>query len=203
MTTTDEPRIYVASLSDYNAGVLHGVWIDCDGLDADDIHEAVSEMLASSPTAASEGSTAEEWAIHDYEGFGSIRLSEYESFERVATIAVALTSAVDAGAMATWLDMADGNTPEDFADHFRGHWDSFKEYVTEDEIGDMFLGLSELKRLARDTYDTRARRGYEDMMDRLTNYIDWDAVARDLESDYTIVECGSPVWGVWIFEDEV
>lgn len=39
------PRIYVASLSDYNAGHLHGRWIDLDGLDASD-DDAVMEDIA-------------------------------------------------------------------------------------------------------------------------------------------------------------
>lgn len=30
MPNSDGPRIYVASLSDYNAGTLHGKWIDAD-----------------------------------------------------------------------------------------------------------------------------------------------------------------------------
>lgn len=205
MTTAqpESPRIYVASLSDYNAGILHGVWIDVEGMDADEIQEEVNEMLASSPTAALEGSVAEEWAIHDHEGFGSLRLSEWETFERVATIGNAIADADDPGAMAAWLDMTDGNEPEDFGDHFRGHWDSFKEYVTEDEIGDLFLGISELTALARNEDKMQVRSGYENMVDRLNGYIDWDAVANDLEADYTVIQCGAPIYGVWIFEDEV
>ena len=53
-TTTDSNtfRIYVASLSDYNAGILHGTWIDFDQLtDLDDLRAAIATMLATSPTA--------------------------------------------------------------------------------------------------------------------------------------------------------
>jgi len=78
---SEEIRIYVACLAAYNNGKLHGVWIDAC-LDADEIQEQVSEMLASSPEP-----DAEEWAIHDYEGFGSYSLSEYESFEAVSELA--------------------------------------------------------------------------------------------------------------------
>ena len=42
-------------------------------------------MLAASPEPG-----AEEWAIHDYEGFGEMRLSEWESFERVSAIAAGI-----------------------------------------------------------------------------------------------------------------
>jgi len=57
--TAQEYRIYVASLSDYNAGRLHGAWIDATQ-DADEIEAEVQEMLAASPEPI-----AEEWAIHD------------------------------------------------------------------------------------------------------------------------------------------
>ena len=63
------PKIYAASLSDYNAGVLHGAWIRADQ-DEDKIEEAITAMLERSSQPG-----AEEWAIHDYEGFGSIQLS--------------------------------------------------------------------------------------------------------------------------------
>ncbi len=77
--TEDIPRVYVASLSDYNAGVLHGRWIDADQ-DADAIHADIAQMLAESPTDKS----AEEWAIHDYEGFHGITISEFEDIDTVA-----------------------------------------------------------------------------------------------------------------------
>ena len=84
-------RIYVASLMDYNAGILHGVWIDAT-LDPDEIYEQVKTMLAASPEAACDfskkwGLKAEEWAIHDYEGFGELTVHEYEQFDWVSGIA--------------------------------------------------------------------------------------------------------------------
>ncbi len=74
-------RIYVACLASYNADILDGCWIDADQ-DADAIQAEVQTMLAGSPVP-----DAEEWAIHDYEGFGGVRLSESESFETVGQIA--------------------------------------------------------------------------------------------------------------------
>ena len=56
-------RIYVAGLAAYNAGHLHGVWIDAT-LELDDIQGQVDAMLAASPVE-----DAEEYAIHDFEGF--------------------------------------------------------------------------------------------------------------------------------------
>ncbi len=80
------PRIYVASLTDYNAGLLHGRWIYAD-LSTETLHEATQEMLAESPTAEQYGEQAEEWAIHDHEGFYSLRIGEYQSFAEISRIA--------------------------------------------------------------------------------------------------------------------
>lgn len=76
-----EPRIYVACLAAYNEGQLHGCWIDADQSE-ESLYEAVQAMLAESPVAG-----AEEWAIHDYEGFGGYSLSEYTGLDQVADIA--------------------------------------------------------------------------------------------------------------------
>jgi antirestriction protein len=75
------PRVYVACLASYNAGCLHGAWVNVDG-DADDLMSHVQAMLSASPEP-----DAEEWAIHDFEGFGSVHLDEYASLERVAAMA--------------------------------------------------------------------------------------------------------------------
>lgn len=69
---SEDIRIYVACLAAYNNGYLHGVWIDATQ-ELADIQEQVSTMLASSPVE-----DAEEYAIHDYEGFESVRLSEWD-----------------------------------------------------------------------------------------------------------------------------
>ncbi|MGZ4518832.1 MAG: antirestriction protein ArdA [Mycobacteriaceae bacterium] len=77
------PSIYVASLSDYNAGRLHGHWIDCDGLDAEDIAYDIDRMLALSPEAqrcqwCGEGAYVVEsgpfkgWAVHTETSCGRV-----------------------------------------------------------------------------------------------------------------------------------
>ena len=76
-----EIRIYVACLAAYNGGRLHGVWIDATD-ELDDIQEQVNTMLKESPEP-----DAEEWAIHDYEGFGGYSVSEYSGFEELHNVA--------------------------------------------------------------------------------------------------------------------
>lgn len=76
-----EIRIYVACLAAYNNGILHGEWIDATQ-DMYDIQEQVNAILNASPI---EG--AEEYAIHDYEGFDDYSLSEHEGLQRVVELA--------------------------------------------------------------------------------------------------------------------
>ena len=77
----DTPRIYVACLAAYNSGYLHGIWCDATQ-DEDGIYKDIYDMLAESPVDG-----AEEWAIHDYSGFGDARLDEYESIPHVVKLA--------------------------------------------------------------------------------------------------------------------
>lgn len=117
------PDIYVASLSDYVADILHGVHIDA-ALDVEDIHAEIQRMLANSPTARSEGSTAEEWAIHDYNGFGDLNLSEHEPLEIVHAMAEAIE---DYGpAFVAWAEYCGDHAHalESFGDARMGEYDS-------------------------------------------------------------------------------
>ena len=90
-------EIYVASLSDYNAGVLHGKWFNLDNYtDAEDLeNDIVKHVLETSPTAKEEGCPAEEWAIHDYSDAVS-GLGEYENLEDLIELNDALLEHGDA-----------------------------------------------------------------------------------------------------------
>ena len=46
--TVDTPRIYVADLAAYNAGYLHGIWIDATQ-EIENIWQQIRTMLAASP----------------------------------------------------------------------------------------------------------------------------------------------------------
>lgn len=81
-TGGNTPRIYAACLAAYNSGRLHGRWIDAIQ-DPEDIQAEISEMLAASPIP-----DAEEWAIHDYEGFEGARLEEYSGIEKAHALAL-------------------------------------------------------------------------------------------------------------------
>lgn len=78
---TTEPRIYVACLAAYNNGCLHGKWIGLDQ-DLEAVWAEINAMLKSSPIP-----DAEEYAIHDYEGFEGYNISEYEGIEKAHKLA--------------------------------------------------------------------------------------------------------------------
>lgn len=124
--TTSTPRIYVASLSDYNAGILHGAWIDAT---ADDLAEQVEAMLGNSPTARRDGCPAEEYAIHDHDGFCGLRVGEYDSLDSVAALAAALADAGEAEALAAFVDA--GHDLDEFEDAYWGRWSSVEEYAAD------------------------------------------------------------------------
>ena len=77
------PRIYVASLSDYNAGRLHGAWLEAT--DFQRVRGAVAAMLKASPVGR-----AEEYAIHDFEGFSRYLPSESADLGLVCAIGAAI-----------------------------------------------------------------------------------------------------------------
>lgn len=137
-TTHTSPRIYVACLASYNAGHLFGRWIDA-GQTAEEIAGEVSRLLADSPVP-----NAEEWAIHDYEGFEGYNLSEYTSFEVVAALAAAIEEHGEAFPLYaehvgdrfnTAADVED--TVQGFEEAYCGEWRSEEEYAYNlvDELG--------------------------------------------------------------------
>jgi antirestriction protein len=103
----ETPRIYAACLCAYNNSRLHGEWIDCDR-DSDEIMADIKAMLSRSlrddfrrsPMAKVE--VCEEWAIHDYEGFHGISISEHESIDLIVELAQQLEEHGEA--MAAYLE---------------------------------------------------------------------------------------------------
>lgn len=216
-TATAERRIYVACLASYNAGILHGRWIDADQT-AEEITEEVERMLEDSPEpnivvrigvcqacdkrfrmqvrdpdaeAALEcpecGSddvqscrrgdltrSAEEWAIHDHEGFEGLNVGEWESFEKIAEWAELLEK--HGPAYAAYA----GNVGEEYADAagfveaYQGEYKSERAYA--EEYADAV--------------------GLVDESSPMGMYFDWDSFASDLfmDSCYSITAPGGMVY---------
>ncbi len=156
----DKPQIYVACLASYNNGILHGEWIDASQSE-NDIMADIQAMLENSPIE-----DAEEFAIHDYEGFGSLSFSEYES---IATIVPYSEFIVEHGELGQAL---------------------LGEYVLEDAetmISDCYHGFYDSEvdfawHIFEECYSNA-------IPDNLMCYFDCEAFARDLFiNDYCSVE---------------
>jgi len=176
------PSIYVASLADYNNGRLHGKWIDA-AREPWEIQADIKDILDSSREP-----NAEEWAIHDYEQFGSWKAGEYDSIERISEIAKNI--AEHGYAYAAWADVFDGAETsfdiDSFQEAYLGHYDSTTDYV---------------EHMADDL-------GYEEELDKLSEHlrpyvqIDYAALAHDIELSGEIATVQDPNGGVWIFRTD-
>lgn len=120
----DRPLIYVASLSDYVDGRLHGVWLDA-ARDDDEVAADVAGMLAASPRPEA----AEEYAIHDHEGFGAWQPGEYEALDAVTAVARAIVEHGEA--ISHWIDYAGEPGPaiDSFTEAYLGCWASLHSYA--------------------------------------------------------------------------
>lgn len=157
-----EIRIYVACLATYNNGWLHGRWIDAtQGKEA--IQTEIADILEASPI-----SDAEEWAIHDYEGFEGAPLSEYQGIESVAEPADFIA---EHGALGGKL-----------IEYFGGDLGEARTAIEERYFG-------EYARLA--DFAEESTENAHDVPEALRPYIDYEAMARDWAiSDLLVIETG-------------
>ena len=147
-----KPMIYFACLTAYNAGHVHGQWLDAARKPVE-IQDDIRSILASSPVASSE-----DYAIHDYEGFGAIRIHENYSIPEVSGLALLIE---EHGEAFTAYASHVGNeyaTELSFQDAYHGHWESERAYA---------------EHLFDEIY------AYE-VPENLRFYIDYEAFTRDL-----------------------
>ncbi|KZE34497.1 antirestriction protein ArdA [Chelatococcus daeguensis] len=129
----NNPRIYVACLAAYNNGYLHGAWIDAD-------------------------QDADEYAIHDYEGFEGVTIEEYASIDSVARMGafIAERGALGAGLLEQFVGDID-QAESALQDCYHGQFASLADYM-EELIAESIT-----------------------IPEALRYYVDWDAMARDAE----------------------
>lgn len=158
-------KAYFASLSDYNGGILHGAWIDLENKTEEDIQDEINAMLAESPYAKQYGEKAEEYAIHDYEDMPRA-FGEYASLSDLMEY-VELAS-----------DKYEGETFQAAFDYYGNIKDAQGATADCVAVCDSF----------RDYADNLADELLHDAPESLKRYFDYEAFARDLEHDYTVVE---------------
>jgi antirestriction protein len=169
--------IYIASLSDYNSGRLVGEWVEIDAnTTADDLYEAAAAVLAAGEPGA------EEFAVHDTDGFPAGLLGEYDSLERYAAYG-AFLAGDNADERFAFVDN-DGSYDVDslesaFIDSYIGTYNDIEDYATErlDALGafDALLALD------------------------LDGYLDVSSYARDLELTGSVSALRLPDYSVALF----
>lgn len=177
-------KLYFACIASYNSGRLHGAWVDASS-DVDEMKEAIDAMLRASPCpnvmvedpeTGEDVPSAEEWAVHDYDGFPN--MGEYPSLEDVAAF-VELTEDydhIDADDLAKIIEdfSTIDEASEALRDDYCGIFDSFRDYA--DEAAEEMLS-------ARDIKDDNP----------LARYFDYESFARDLAMDMRTVDVPSGV----------
>ncbi len=155
-------RIYVACLAAYNNGYLHGKWINADQ-DEEAIWSKITAMLKASPIP-----NAEEWAIHDYEGFEGARISEYSSIGGVVKLANFIAEHGELGGKLLVHFGDDLDNAESALDNYAGEYQSLADFAA--ELTEQSVQIPET----------------------LVNYIDYQSMARDMElsGDVFTVELG-------------
>ena len=165
-------QIYIACLASYNNGHLHGAWIDVSS-DVDEMREGVAAVLASSPVPG-----AEEWAVHDYDGFPD--MGEYPGLDAIAATAELYELAAEHGIeaddfraiAANWHGRRDDIVRA--LDNFAGIFDRLRDFA--DELAD----------------DTLAARGIK-TGDFAQRHFDYESHAHEIEIEYDVVSCPSGV----------
>jgi len=149
---TNEIKIYVACLASYNNAILHGRWVDATQ-DMDDIWNDVNQMLKDSPE-----DNAEEFAIHDYEGFGNYQVSEYEGLESANQVALFIEE--------------HGDIAGDLLAHFGDDIDDATKAIEEGYSG-CYSSLAD--------YAEELTESTGDIPQHLQFYIDYERMGRDME----------------------
>lgn len=150
---SEDIRIYVADLAAYNNGFLHGVWVDATE-ELDSIWNQINKMLKDSPIEEE----AEEYAIHDFEGFGSYSVSEWSGIEELHNVALFLEEFPEIGS--------------DVLAHIGDDLEEARKVIEENYSG-CYTSLAD--------YAEELTEGTCDIPKHLEFYIDYEKMGRDME----------------------
>ena len=159
---TNRARIFVAPLANFELDLTPGRWIDADQT-AEAIHAEIAVMLRQSP--------AQEWAIQDYEGFGSLHLSQSDSIDVVAAIGRGIE---EYGILFAELASRLGGTSSA---------EDATRFMEERYLG-KFTTLAEY---AAEFFTERFGYILKQLPDTLTLHIDYDAIAHKMEENDEVI----------------
>jgi len=157
-------RVYVACLAAYNNGWLHGKWIDA-AQDYDVFRDEINEMLKASPVTKEYGEIAEEWAIHDFEGFGSYRVEEWSDLKELCDIANLIENEENGELVLELISHLGAGTSIDDAKEF---------------LDNNYHGIH--KDVGEYAYQFHEDCGHE-IPKHLQFYINWDQMGEDMETN--------------------
>lgn len=172
-----DPKIYVADLAAYNMGTLHGCWVDLSiDTTVDEVQSAIAAMLEESP--ALPDVVAEEYAIHDHEGFHGYHLEEHEHLETVVKVAAFIAEHGELGAKLVNVSYDVDEAQEALTSRYAGCGTSLSDWVEEH--------LTDTGQL-------------ESIPEQWRRYIDFGAYANDLElgGDIFTVAVGADIHVFW------
>ncbi len=168
----DEMRIYIADLACYNSGILSGRWVTLPSEDIDNELKMILDRGTRDRKAAGvyDGVPSEEYAIHDYEL--PFTISEYEDINLVNDKVKAL---------------------ENLSEYDQKKINYLTEYQGED-FGEALEKIDDVTLYVNMNYTELAEElveeGYFGSIpdSPLSQYIDYEAIGRDLSFDYVEVD---------------
>lgn len=173
-------RVYVANLEAYNNGELDGKWFEPALYEsAEDFEAAVRDIVLHGRDI--------DYAIHDFDGFYGLRLSEYESLSGVWEGVNAVADTCDTEAFLVWAHDQNLTIGE------------LSEHV--DRFRDAYIGTMTALDYAYDYVE-------ECIFDPSTpevvkNYFNYEAFARDLKMGGDVYELTGPGYETFLFSAHV
>lgn len=180
-----QPRVWIGSLADYNAGILTGEWTPAD------VEDETLIQIAQRVVARSETPDAEEWAIFDHEGFGDFQVGQHEDLAIVARVARGIAEHGGRGeAFAFWANLHDADEAmcAAFSDAYLGEFDTPADWARE----------------VIDEHDLDAK-VERSLGEHLARYVHFDAegFAQDAWLGGDIHLANKPDGGYWVFAGNV
>ena len=210
---SETPRIWIGSLAAYNAGTLLGAWFDAidaptsprEWVDAmielGEWRPQFPDLVTRDEYLTTLAEIHEEIWVFDHEGFGSWLKGECSPSEAQELAETIEELGEDAEAAGIYLRECVGGSLQDFSeddfrDHYRGRYDSERDYaeqIIEDRLDQLKATISHY------VYGEREKRDVIDKIEWLGQYVDTEALARDLSfggATYADASDG----GVYVFD---
>ena len=169
--------IYITDLAAYNAGHLVGAWHILP-MSETELTKVIEEVLSKGAEACGDSEPNEEYFITDYES--EILIDEYDDIFRLNELAELMQLYTDDDFLELRVLSSEGYDERDVIDEgIEKHNVEIHDYRNNSSFTDTF------ELLAQDFVNDGL---FGEIPTSLENYIDYEAIARDLRFDYSEVE---------------